>query len=794
MENFSAMIRHYLKIAFRNIIRNKVFSLITTTGLSIGMATFVLILLWVMDELSFDRFHKDIDQIYCIIEKQDYSNGQMLHTNNTPFALKEELLNNYPEVSKATRTVWRGDRPMSFEDKTLTTGPIAFVDAEFLEVLSFNLLKGDPNALAEPNTIIITEQVARTFFGDVDPIGKTLKMDGQYDFEIGGVLEDVPDNSTFRFNVLIPFEQMKMIFESDLNSWGNNWPRTTILMKEGASPEAFEKKIENLCKEHGQENTNLFIKPLSKDHLYSNSGENNRIQYVYLFIAIGIIILLIASVNFVNLSTAKSEERATEVGIRKVVGANRWSLIYQFFSEKFLLVLISLAISILLTALLIPLFNEISGKTLQFNFFQNTNLILLFAGVGLMSTLLSGIYPSLVLSSFSPVRALKSIVTIKRKKGVSLRSALVIVQFSLSIVLIISAIVVLSQLNYIKSFNLGYEAENLIYIDLPGQSTQLHEPFSNEILKIPGVTKLTKADKLPFWGGNSSWGYDWEGKDPELKVLICMMRVDKNYFDVMGIKFNGGKTFSDRFENYSLDAVENVDVILNSEAIRRMKMQEPVGKYFGRGDTKGTITGVTQDFNFESLRRTVEPLVLLPLQDEPNVIIARIQQDNIHATIENIEQTWKEINPTSPFSFGFFDDRLEQMYQGEVRVSKLFRYFTAIAIFIASLGLLGLSSFSIQRKTKEIGIRKVVGAPVSSILILLTKDFVRWVILSFILACPIAWYSMHQWLQNFAYKTELNWWIFAGSGLLALCVALFTVSFQTIKASLQNPVDSLRYE
>jgi ABC-type antimicrobial peptide transport system permease subunit len=352
----------------------------------------------------------------------------------------------------------------------------------------------------------------------------------------------------------------------------------------------------------------------------------------------------------------------------------------------------------------------------------------------------------------------------------------------------------MSQLNYIKSFNLGYEAENLIYIELPGQSKQLHEPFSNEILKIPGVAKLTKADKPPFWGGNSSWGYDWEGKDPELKVLICAMWVDKNYFDVMGIPLKDGKTFSERFVNYSLEEVENVDVILNAEAIRRMKMEDPVGKYFGRGDTKGTIVGVTEDFNFETLKRGVEPLLLLPLQNEPNVIIAKIRKDNIHGTIESIEQAWKKINPASPFSFGFFDDRLESNYRGEVRISKLFRYFTFIAIFIASLGLLGLSSFSIQRKTKEIGIRKVVGAPVSSILVLLTRDFVRWVLIAFVIACPIAWYTMQQWLENFAYKTNLNWGIFIVSGLLALFVALFTVSFQTIRASLKNPVDSLRYE
>jgi ABC-type antimicrobial peptide transport system permease subunit len=788
------MIRHHLIVAFRNIFRNKVFSLITTTGLSIGMTTFVLILLWVMDEMNFDTFHANIDRMYCIIERQDYSEGQVLHTNNTPFALKEELQTNYPEVANVTRTLWMGNRPMSHEEKVINAGPIAFVDPEFMEVFSFKQLSGDPNALIEPNKILITEEVAQSFFGDEDPLGKILQMDGAFDFEVGGILQNIPENSTFQFNILVPFVQMEKIFERDLNSWGNNWPRTTLVLKEDASPAAFEEKIKDLCKEHDQENTTLFIKAFADDHLYSNSGENNRIQYVYLFLAIGMIVLLIASVNFVNLSTAVSERRAKEVGIRKVIGANRWSLINQFFGEKTILIFISLLLSILLTILLIPLFNEISGKQLVFNLFENPILIFLFLGVGILSTILSGIYPSLVLSSYSPVSALKSIITVKQKGVINLRSSLVIFQFSLSIILIVSAIVVMSQLNYIKSFNLGYEAENLIYIELPGQSKQLHEPFSNEILKIPGVAKLTKADKPPFWGGNSSWGYDWEGKDPELKVLICAMWVDKNYFDVMGIPLKDGKTFSERFVNYSLEEVENVDVILNAEAIRRMKMEDPVGKYFGRGDTKGTIVGVTEDFNFETLKRGVEPLLLLPLQNEPNVIIAKIRKDNIHGTIESIEQAWKKINPASPFSFGFFDDRLESNYRGEVRISKLFRYFTFIAIFIASLGLLGLSSFSIQRKTKEIGIRKVVGAPVSSILVLLTRDFVRWVLIAFVIACPIAWYTMQQWLENFAYKTNLNWGIFIVSGLLALFVALFTVSFQTIRASLKNPVDSLRYE
>jgi ABC-type antimicrobial peptide transport system permease subunit len=788
------MIKHYLTVAFRNIVRNKVFSLITTIGLSIGMATFVLIMLWVMDELSYDKFHANIDRMYCIIEKQEYSDGQELHTNNTPFALKEELLTNYSKVENASRTLWLGDRPFSYEEKVLTTGPVAFVDPEFLEVFSFDLMKGDPNSLNEPGKILITEEVAQSFFEGEDPIGKTLKMDGQHEFEVGGVLKNVPDNSTFKFNILIPFIQMEKIFERDLNSWGNNWPRTTIVLREDAEPDEFEKEITNLCKDHDQENTTLFLKAMSDDHLYSNSGTNNLIQYIYLFIAIGAIILIIACVNFVNLSTAKSEERAVEVGVRKVVGANRWSLIHQFFSEKTLLVLISLLISIVITALLIPFFNDVSGKKLSFNFMEDPMLFVLFGGVGILTILFSGIYPSFVLSSFKPVRALKSNFFVRKKHGISLRSILVVIQFSLSIVLIVSAVVVLTQLNYIKSYNLGYEEENLIYIDLPGQSKQQHEPFSNEILKIPGVLKLTKADKPPFWGGNSSWGYDWEGKDPEMKVLICMMWVDRNYFDVMGIPFDGGKTFSERFENYSLDKVENVDVILNQEAIRRMKMDAPVGKYFGRGDKKGTIVGVAKDFNFESLRNTVEPLVMLPLQEDPDVIIARIQKDNIHETIESIEQTWKKINTTSPFSFGFFDGRLEQMYQGEIRVSKLFRYFTAVAIFIASLGLLGLSSFSIQRKTKEIGIRKVNGAPIRSILFLLTKDFMRWVIIAFAIACPIAWFSMSQWLENFAYKTDLSWWIFAAAGLLALLVAIITVSFQTLKASMKNPVDSLRYE
>ena len=788
------MLKHYLIVAIRNIFRNKVFSLITTVGLSIGMATFVLIMLWVLDEMSYDKFHANIDRMYCIIEKQEYSDGQTLHTNNTPFALKDELLTSYPQVESATRTLWMGDRPMSYDDKVISTGPVAFVDPEFLDVFTFDMISGDQKSLSEPSKILITEEVAQSFFAELDPVGQTLKMDGQHEFEVGGVIKNISNNSTFNFGVLVPFVQMEKLFGRDLNSWNNNWPRTTIVLKEGADAADFENSIENLCKENGQENTILFLKAMSDDHLYSNSGENNRMQYIYLFIAIGAIILIIASVNFVNLSTAKSEERAVEVGVRKVVGANRWSLVHQFFSEKTLLVLLSLLISILLTALLIPLFNDVAGKSLTLNFTENPILFALFGGVGIIAVILSGVYPSLVLSAFKPVRALKSNLFTSRKRGISLRSILVVVQFSLSIVLIVSAFVVISQLNYIKSYNLGYEEENLIYIDLPGQSKQTHEPFSNEILKLPGVIKLTKADKPPFWGGNSSWGYDWEGKDPELMVLICMMQVDRNYFDVLGIPFEGGVTFSERFDNYSLDKVETVDVILNQEAIRRMKMEEPVGKFFGRGDNKGTIVAVTKDFNFESLRSTVEPLVMIPLQGEPNVIITRIQKDNIHETIASIEETWKKINPSSPFSFGFFDDRLESMYRGEVRVSKLFRYFTAVAIFIASLGLLGLSSFSIQRKTKEIGIRKVVGAPVTSILFLLTRDFVRWVLIAFIFACPLAWYSMQQWLENFAYKTSLSWWIFGAAGLLALLVAIFTVSFQTLKASLRNPVDSLRYE
>jgi ABC-type antimicrobial peptide transport system permease subunit len=788
------MIRHYLTLAYRNILRNKVFSIIITSGLSIGMATSVLILLWVLDEFSYDRFHENIDRLYCVIEKQDYSDGQVLYTNNTPFALREALQQNYPEVSNVTRTLWMGERPMAFKDNVIRTGPIAMIDPEFLEIFSFEVLRGDPKAIKDPNTILITKKIAEIFFGEDDPIGKSLKMDGQYDFSVGAVLENVPDNSTFQFNILMPFVQMQTIFERDINSWGNNWPRTTVLLKEGTSVAAFEEKIKNLCKDNGQENTSLFVKALYDDHLYSYSGENNRVQYVYLFIAIGIIILLIASVNFVNLSTTRSEERSKEVGIRKVIGAKWMNLVRQFFTENLLYVMSSLIISVFLTAVLIPLFNEISGKNLKFDPFQNPDLIILFASVGLFAVVLSAIYPSLVLSSFSPVMALKSSLVVKRQKKLNLRSVLVVIQFSLSMILIVSATVVLSQLKYIKGFDLGYDSENLIYIDLPGQSRSYHEPFSNELMDIPGVINLTKADKPPFWGGNSTWGFDWEGKDPEQRVLICMMWVGSNYFDVMDIPIKEGSTFSERFENYDLEKIENVDVILNSEAIRRMKMENPVGKFFGTKDKNGTIVGVVNDFNFESLRSTVEPLVLLPLQNEPDVIIVRIQGEKIHEIITEIEQVWKRINPSSPFSFGFFDNRLEQMYRSEVRISKLLGYFTGIAIFIASLGLLGLSSFSIQRKTKEIGIRKVVGASVNHIVILLVRNFTWWVFISFLLACPVAWYVMNQWLQNFAYKTSLDWWMFALAGLLALFIALFTVSYHTTKAALKNPVDSLRYE
>nr|WP_319265455.1 ABC transporter permease [uncultured Draconibacterium sp.] len=787
-------VKRNLKLGWRNILKNKSFSFLNIGGVAIGIAVTTLILFWVVDELSFDKFNTNLGRMYQVYEHQIYSDGQDLHTGCTPFPLANELKQIYPEIENATTFTNLGGLPVKYETTEYKDISLTLADEEFMNIFSFELIEGDLNAIEAPDKILITPKIAQLFFPNESAIGKMLTIYGNYTFTVGAIIDYPKEYSSTQFDILASVKLAEQL-GADLTRWGNNWPYTCLLLSEGTDANQLESKLTGFLQEKGQENTSIYLFPYAKRHLYTFSGENNRIQYIYQFLAIAIIIVLIASINFVNSSTASSETRRPEVGIRKVLGATKGNLTSQFFYEKGLMILISIILGAILVLVFTPLFGQISDKQISLSLLGNKYLILMLVVMILTTLILSVAYPSLYISSFAPARVLKKAAS-KSANRISFRSLLVVVQFTLSIILIICTIAVNSQLKFINNYDLGYNQNNLVFINLDDATKTKHEALSASLKNISGVENLTKADKLPFWGGNSSWGYDWQGKDPENKVLICAMHVDREYFETLGISMAEGRSFSTVTD--IIDNEENEfanEVILNQEAIRRMKMTDPVEKYFGRnGGDRGRIVGVAKDFHFESLRTGIEPMVMLPLNDNPDVLIMRIRPENFSQTLAAIKENWKAIIPDSNIEIGFFDQRLQQMYNSELRISGLFQYFSFVAIFIACIGLFGLSVFAIERKRKEIGIRKVNGSKVSQILAMLNKDFIKWVLISFIIASPLAWYVMSSWLQNFAYQTELHWWIFALAGILSIIIALLTVSVQSYKAAIRNPVEALRYE
>ena len=782
-----------LRLGWRNILKNKFFSFLNIGGVAIGIAVTTLILFWVVDELSFDRYNANLDQMYQVYEHQVYSDGQDLYTGCTPFPLANELKQTYPEIENATTYSNLGGLPVKYETTEYKDISLTIADKEFTNVFSFELIEGDLNAIEAPDKILITPKIAQLFFPNESPIGKTLTIYGSYNLTVGAIIDYPKDHSSTQFDILASIKLAEQL-GADLTRWGNNWPFTCLLLSKGTDTNELESKLTGFLKEKGQE-TAIYLFPYAKRHLYSFSGENNRIQYIYQFLAIALIIVLIASINFVNSSTASSETRRPEVGIRKVLGATKINLTSQFFYEKGLMIAISIVLGAVLVLGFTPLFGQLSDKHISLSLLGNRYLILMLIGTILTTLVLSVAYPSLYISSFAPARVLKKAAR-KSANRISFRSLLVVVQFTLSIMLIICTIAVNSQLKFINNYDLGYNQNSLVYINLDDATKTKHEALSASLKNISGVESLTKADKLPFWGGNSSWGYDWQGKDPENKVLICAMHVDREYFKTLGISMAEGQSFSPSTElTENSESEFSNEVILNQEAIRRMKMADPIQKYFGRnGGDRARIVGVTKDFHFESLRTGIEPMVMLPLNDNPDVLIMRIRPENFSQTLAAIKENWKTIIPDSNIEIGFFDQRLQEMYNAELRISGLFQYFSFIAIFIACIGLFGLSVFAIERKRKEIGIRKVNGSKVSQILAMLNKDFIKWVLISFVIASPLAWYVMSSWLQNFAYQTELHWWIFALAGILSIAIALLTVSVQSYKAATRNPVEALRYE
>ncbi|MFC2134334.1 ABC transporter permease [Bacteroidota bacterium] len=778
------MLKSYIKLAMRNLIKRKGYSFINIFGLAIGIACSVLIFGYVQDELSYDRFHENADDLYVAT----FSNGSVM----TPTALAEYLKNEYPEVVKTTRLTRRSR--VLFESESVrafqTNGII--VDADFLSMFSIDLLIGNAeDVLSDPNSIIISESVAAKYFGAENPLGKTLKYENANEFLVSGVFKDYPENSHIKCTFIVSNSLLEE-YGRDMNTWQVNNIRNYVQLSPNASVESLNNQISDIVERHReQDKRTLFMQPVTNLRLdpYKDDHGGGTITYVYMFSILALLVLVIACINFVNLTTARSSIRAREVGIRKTIGAHRKQLIYQFFGESLLLTVISLFFAILLVAILLPYFNEIASKNFSIEFILKQNMIYGILGIILFAGILSGSYPALFLSRFQPVKVL-SAGTSSRKGGVGFRKVLVVTQFAASIFLILFSLVVFNQVKYLEGRDVGFERENIIYFGIGNKFKNNVETIKSELLSNPKVRNIALMDSPPYeWNSNAGSGdVFWEGKTSQ-QVKMVTMSVDTDYLETIGLKMAQGRFFS---KEYSTDKDEAY--VINEAAARAMEMEDPVGKWLKIWDYEKKIIGVVKDFHFESLRNEIIPMVMFVEPDWRYRACVKISSNQIASTIEFIQDKWEEIYPEYPFEYQFLDETLRNHYVREAATGNIVSTFTILALTISCLGLFGLSSYTAEQKTKEIGIRKVLGASALSIIKKISKEFVVLVFISNLIAWPAAYYIGQNWLMDFPYRAPISIWLFVYALLSALVLTIFTISWQIIKAARANPVEALKYE
>ncbi|MEO6978585.1 MAG: ABC transporter permease [Mucilaginibacter sp.] len=790
------MIRNYLKVAWRNLVRNKAHTFINMAGLSVGLVCSLLILLWVQNELDMDAFHKNGKQLYQVYERQHYDkkiSGQYY----TPGVLAAEMKRTIPEVQYATNAVFYDEHNFRVGDKILKIKG-GSADVDFFKMFSYRLVQGNAqSSLSTPKDIAISQKMAADFFGGAQQaMGKTVRVDNKKDFTITSVFENVGENSSLKFDYLINW----FSFLEDnpwAKQWDNNTPYTYLQLRPDANAGMVDKKVthflENLDK---TEKKGVFTQELgiqSFDQVYLHGTFTNgkidggRIGYVNIFSIVAIFILLIACINFMNLTTARSVKRAKEIGVRKVVGALRSVLIKQFISESILLTAIAVLVSLVLLAFLLPYFNQITQKQIELPFNQPIFWLKLLA-ITLVTGVVSGSYPALFLSSFNPVKVLKG--TLKLDAGTTIfRKGLVVFQFVLSVVLIIGTIIVSKQVNYIQSLNLGFDRDNLVYIPLEGNLVKSYNVFKTEALKMPGISSVTRSSAPPTNLVSSTINVQWDGKDPGNNVSFSDAAVGYDFVKTMKLKMAAGRDFSKDF------ATDTNGYIVNETAVKRMGYTDPIGKSLTIWGGKGKIIGVFKDFHAASLHDKIKPLILYPGEKADNgIALIRTQPGKTKQAIASLEKITRELNPGFQFTYSFSDDEYNKLYNSEQIVGKLSDAFAFLAIFISCLGLLGLAMFTAEQRVKEIGIRKVLGASVASLFTLMSSEFLVLVIIALLIATPLAWYGMTYWLRSFAYHPPLEWWTFALAGLIIVAIALATVSVQAIKAALINPIKSLRSE
>jgi len=790
------MLKNYLKTAFRNLRKNKTFSLINIMGLALGLVCSLLIMLWVNDEYNVDAFHKDGSQLYSVYERQNHD-GQWSAFHGSPGVMADEMKRVLPEVRYATNLAWNELNTFEANNKILKqSGNHAGQD--FFKMFSYPLLEGNPiTALQSPTDIAISKKMAEDFFGSpAEAIGKTIRCQNKTDFKITAVFDDVPQNSSEKFDYIINWQSF-LENNSWAKEWGNNGPRCYIMLRKDADPKAFGKKIVRFLDAYNKEQTpndyiRLGIERYGDVYLHSNFDKNanisgGRIQYVRLFSVVAIFILLIACINFMNLTTARSVKRAKEIGVRKVVGAVRAALIRQFMSEALLIVMLSIAVALVIVMLVLPQFNQLTGKFITMPF-DNLTFWLAISGLLLITGFISGSYPALYLSSFKPVRVLKGLPKFSRT-ALWFRKGLVVFQFMLSIILIIGTIVVKKQVHYIQTMNLGYDRENLIYIPLEGDLTGKYALFKNQVRNMAGIQSITRMTQNPTQIENGTGGVDWEGKNPNSGIEFTWTMVGYDFTNTLHSQMVEGRDFSKDFPT------DSVGYVLNETALKITGYKNPIGKPFTFWQKKGTIIGVIKDFHFNSVHTPINPLVLsLGEGIDWGEALVRTKPGQTRQALASLEKVCKELNPKFPFTYKFSDEEYQKLYSNEQVVNQLSNWFSVLAIFISCLGLLGLVMFSAEQRTKEFGIRKVLGASPAILFSLLSREFLVLVLIALTIASPLAWLAMNKWLQDYQYRIGITWSIFVVAGLSALIIALLTVSFQAIKSSIANPVKSLRTE
>jgi putative ABC transport system permease protein len=800
------MLKNYFKIAFRNLLNQKFYSVINIVGFSIGISACILVALYIKHDLSYDKYHKNAVQIYRIgfSSKEE---SKTFYMAQSPALLGPTLKNIYPEIKKYSRIYFSERNLIKVGNKKYYEDRISYADSTFFEIFSYDALVGNKAAfLKKANSIVLAESMAKKYFGDENPIGRLIEINNKYNYEVTGVIKDVPTNSHFKFDFLAAYSSLeKQPVGIYLPQWGATFGSYTyILTESGFNPKEFEKKAEFFFKTY-TEMTNVDWKiiatPLPDIHLNSHLDdeieENSSISRIFILGSIALFILLLACINFINLSIARSSKRAAEIGVRKVLGAFKAQLIKQFLCESVLFSLVSFLISCVTIALVMPSFSNLVGTELGLDINNNwTTLLIIIPGVILVGVF-AGLYPALIISSYQPIKVIKGInASGSGKRGISfLRQSLVVLQFAISIILIAGTVIVNLQLKYLRNYNMGFDKEYMIVLPVHDRVGSTYKSIKSELRKIPGVLSATAGRGTPI--SNNNFGGDCKpnGVNNENGAFgIELNSVDYDYMNHFGVKFIAGRNFSEEFSTDFPNAM-----VINEKMVKSLGFKNPqdaIGKsyFISLNGFVPEIIGVIKDFNSSSLHNEIKSQVFMVNPGWFKEYIIKVKSGNISSTINNVKELWAKFFPQYPFEYKFLDESIDKMYKSEERYSQVISTFSVVALFIACLGLLGLTSFVTELRKKEIGIRKVLGASITNIIQIISGEFAILVIVANIIAWPVAFYFMNRWLQDFAYRINISWWIFILSGGIALMIALITVSYQAIKAATANPIESLRYE